>query len=48
MKDYKYESISGNKDPTGKEKEFKSNKEKNMRNLRKNIDFKSAIEDKIN
>ena len=48
VKDYKYESISGNKDPTGKEKEFKSNKEKNMRNLRKNIDFKSTIEDKIN
>ena len=46
VKDYKYESITGNTDPTGKESEFKFNKEKNMRNLRKNLDFETSIEHK--
>ena len=46
LKDSKYESIIGNKDCTGKENEFKNNKEKNMRNLRKNLDFETNLEDK--
>lgn len=35
VNDNKYETITGNKDYTGKEDEFKNNKEKNMRNLKK-------------
>jgi len=46
VSDSKYESITGNKDNTGKEKEFEINKEKNMRNLRKNLDFETSIENK--
>ena len=39
----KYESIYGNKDFTGREKQFGFNKEKNMRNLRKYLDFETTI-----
>ena len=46
VKDYKYETITGNKDFTGKEKEFQFNKEKNLRNLRKNMDFETTLENK--
>ena len=46
LKDYKYETITGNKDSTGKEKEFQFNKEKNLRNLRKNMDFETTLENK--
>ena len=46
VSDSNYESISGNKDKTGKEKAFQFNKEKNMRNLRKNLDFETTIENK--
>ena len=46
LKDSKHESINGNKDFTGKEKEFQFNKEKNMRNLRKNLDFETTLENK--
>ena len=35
VNDNKYETITGNKDYTGKEDEFKNNKEKNMRNIKK-------------
>ena len=37
----KYKTINGNKDFTGKEKEFNSNKEKNMRNTRRNLNFEN-------
>ena len=46
VKDYKFETITGNKDFTGKEKEFEFNKEKNLRNLRKNMDFETTLENK--
>jgi len=46
VKDNKYKSITGNSDCTGKEKQFESNKEKNMRNLRRNLDFETNIENK--
>ena len=41
VSDNRYESITGNKDYTGKKDEFKLNKEKNMRNLRKNLEFEN-------
>ena len=46
IKDNKYLSIMGNNDITGKEKEFNFNKEKNMRYLRKYLDFETTIENK--
>ena len=46
VKDNKYKSITGNGDRTGKEKQFECNKEKNMRNLRRNLDFETNIENK--
>jgi len=42
----KYDNITGNKDCTGKEDEFKSNKEKNLRNVTKNIVFDTSNEKK--
>ena len=42
LKDSEYESITKNKDCTGRDNEFEFNKEKNMRNLRKNLDFETA------
>jgi hypothetical protein len=39
--DGKHEIKKGNEDVTGKEREFEMNKEKNMRNLRKNLDFET-------
>ena len=41
VSDNRYESITGNKDYTGKKDEFKLNEEKNMRNLRKNLEFEN-------
>ena len=46
VKDNKYKSITGNSDCKGKEKEIEFNKEKNMRNLRRNLDFETNIENK--
>lgn len=42
-KDSEYESIFGNKNFTGKEKQFGFNKEKNTRNLRKYLDFETTL-----
>jgi hypothetical protein len=42
LKDSEYESITKNKDNTGRDMEYEFNKEKNMRNLRKYLDFETA------
>ena len=44
--DTKHRCITGNNDYTGKEEEFLSNKEKNMRHLRNNLDFETTREKK--
>ena len=42
MNDVNHEIITDNKDYTGKKNEYKSNREKNMRNFKKNFDFKNT------
>ena len=46
MKDNKYRIITGNKDYTGKKDEYRRNREINVRNLKKNFDFRHNYEKK--
>lgn len=46
MKDNKYRIIIGNKDYTGKKEEYRKNRETNMRNLKKNFDFRNNFKKK--
>ena len=46
MKDNKYRIITGNKDYTGKKDEYKRNREINVRNLKKNFDFRHNFKKK--